>query len=145
MLISKQNDKIKSNYIGYTTNPYKRIRQHNQFIKGGAKMTKKYPVWEFLFIIEGFKTKSEAMSCEWKLKHPNNKNHSNIKQRLNAINELFTIDNKFTTKCNPINKKDNYFIYMNSNHDIINDIYLNNILCVMKINLSNDLLLKNIF
>ena len=74
--IDNKEIKITRSYIGYTVNPYNRIRQHNQIIKGGAKATKISNNWEYLFIIEGFKTSNDALCCEWKLKHPNNKKTS---------------------------------------------------------------------
>ena len=45
-----------------------RWQQHNGILSGGAKYTKKKNNWYPICIIDGFKTKSEAMQCEWKLK-----------------------------------------------------------------------------
>jgi len=141
MIITKKNNKY-YNYIGYTNNPNRRIRQHNQLIKGGAKATKKYTDWEFLFIIQGYKTKNEALSCEWKLKHPNNKYKSSIKSRLENLTNLFTINNKFTSKCKPIHKNDTYMIYYNKKYnEFKKNILFNNIL-FLNINFDNKL--KNI-
>tara|TARA_B100001094_G_scaffold212242_1_gene206205 strand:+ start:3329 stop:3703 length:375 start_codon:yes stop_codon:yes gene_type:complete len=55
-------------YIGMTNDFFKRWKQHNKLLKGGAKYTSKYDNWTPICIIDGFKTKSEAMQCEWKLK-----------------------------------------------------------------------------
>ena len=55
-------------YIGMTNDFFKRWKQHNKIIKGGAKYTSKYHNWSPICIIDGFKNKSEAMQCEWKLK-----------------------------------------------------------------------------
>ena len=55
-------------YIGMTNDFFKRWKQHNKIIKGGAKYTSKYDNWSPICIVDGFKTKSEAMQCEWKLK-----------------------------------------------------------------------------
>ena len=55
-------------YIGMTNDFFKRWKQHNQILKGGAKYTSKYNNWSPICIIDGFKSKSEAMQCEWKLK-----------------------------------------------------------------------------
>ena len=55
-------------YIGMTNNFFKRWMQHNKIIKGGAKYTSKYENWNPVCIIDGFKNKSEAMQCEWRLK-----------------------------------------------------------------------------
>ena len=51
-------------YVGYTNNLNKRLIQHNS--NKGAKATKGYN-WELIFK-KGFKTKSAAMSYEYKLK-----------------------------------------------------------------------------
>ena len=67
-------------YVGYTVNPQRRIRQHNAEIKGGAKATKKGAgSWEFAALITGFETNNNALSCEWKLKHPDGKKRKNKK------------------------------------------------------------------
>lgn len=152
MIVSKKNNIIVANYIGMTVNPSRRIRQHNSIIKGGAKATKKYNNWEFLFIIQGFKNKNETYSCEWKLKHPNNKYSSKITNRLLGIIELFKINNKFTSKCSIINKNDLYIINFNENfiNIITNIIFINELnknynIITTKINLSNEVLLKYLF
>ena len=44
-------------YVGMTNNFFKRFRQHNQEIKGGAKYTKKKLFWYPICIIDGFKDK----------------------------------------------------------------------------------------
>ena len=75
-------------YNGMTNNFDRRLKQHNNLLKGGAKSTtnfiKKYPdsEWKLLCIIEGFESKSEAMKAEWRIKHPTNK-----KQRPNKFNK----------------------------------------------------------
>jgi len=105
------------NYIGFTVNPNRRLKQHNKELKGGAKYTSKYSNWNYLFIIEGFKTKQEALQCEWKLKHPNNKYISSYKKRIENLNKIFKIGNKFTSNTiNSIEKNDIYIIYINKNY-----------------------------
>tara|TARA_Y100000590_G_C15691571_1_gene1003572 strand:- start:257 stop:649 length:393 start_codon:yes stop_codon:yes gene_type:complete len=66
--ILKSEDNKKS-YIGMTNDFLKRWMQHNKIIKGGAKYTSKHENWNPVCIIDGFKNKSEAMQCEWRLKH----------------------------------------------------------------------------
>ena len=71
------NNKHNATYIGYTNNLKRRIRQHNGFIKGGARFTtlkkKQYTdfMWQFLAVVfcPQF-TPVTALSCEWHLKHP---------------------------------------------------------------------------
>ena len=55
-------------YIGMTNDFFRRWKQHNRILKGGAKYTSKREYWTPVCIIDGFKTKCEAMQCEWKLK-----------------------------------------------------------------------------
>ena len=62
---------LKSNncsYIGMTNDFFRRWQQHNGILQGGATYTKKYNDWLPICIIDGFKTKQEAMQCEWRLK-----------------------------------------------------------------------------
>ena len=63
LIISKGSKRNKS-YVGYTNNLKKRIALHNS--NKGAKSTKGY-YWEILYK-KVFKTKSEAMSFEYRLK-----------------------------------------------------------------------------
>ena len=55
-------------YIGMTNDFFKRWKQHNGLLSGGAKYTSRRHDWTPLCIIDGFPTKSQAMQCEWKLK-----------------------------------------------------------------------------
>ena len=59
-------------YIGYTINPSRRIRQHNQEISGGAKYTSAFgnKSWYIYCLISGFPDNITALQCEWRLKHP---------------------------------------------------------------------------
>jgi predicted GIY-YIG superfamily endonuclease len=50
-------------YIGSTTNPARRLRQHNCEIKGGARATRNHGPWSIHCYLSGFQTRSEA--CRW--------------------------------------------------------------------------------
>jgi predicted GIY-YIG superfamily endonuclease len=56
-------------YVGYTTNPMRRLRQHNGVISGGARATSGKGQWEFLTLITStsFNTHT-GLSFEWHLK-----------------------------------------------------------------------------
>ena len=56
-------------YVGMTNDFFKRFRQHNGELVGGAKYTKKKKSWYPICIIDGFKDKKSACQCEWRLKH----------------------------------------------------------------------------
>ena len=59
-------------YNGYTVNLQRRIRQHNNEIKGGARATvMNSPGWQYLAVIScPTFTKNTAMQVEWYIKHP---------------------------------------------------------------------------
>lgn len=83
-------------YVGYTVNPHRRLRQHNQELKGGAKYTKKNGNgdWEMFALIGGFPDAQNAMQCEWRLKHPDRKKSTSRKYhspvgKIKGINEIF--------------------------------------------------------
>ena len=78
-------------YIGMTNDFLKRWKQHNKIIKGGAKYTSKYENWTPICIVDGFKTKSEAMQCEWKLKRARG-----INNRINYLADLIKNKDKWT-------------------------------------------------
>ena len=56
-------------YVGMTNDIFKRLRQHNGEISGGAKYTSKRQGWYPVLIIDGFLDMKSAMQCEWRLKH----------------------------------------------------------------------------
>ena len=83
----------KRSYIGMTNDFFKRWKQHNKILKGGAKYTSKYENWSPICIIDGFETKSEAMQCEWKLKRA--KGYYN---RIKNLSSILENDQKWTSK-----------------------------------------------
>lgn len=56
-------------YIGATVDPKKRLRQHNEEIKGGAFRTKSKGPWHYHCVISGFRTWHEALCFEWAFKY----------------------------------------------------------------------------
>ena len=53
-------------YIGYSIDPFRRLKQHNGELVGGAKATKKSK-WGISVILEFF-SKSDALKYEYQLK-----------------------------------------------------------------------------
>ena len=94
-------------YVGMTNDFFRRFRQHNQEIKGGAKYTKKRASWYPICIIDGFLTMKEAMQCEWRLK----RGKGGPKGRINYLNDYKQNNEKWTSK-SPFIKDQNLTIYL---------------------------------
>lgn len=92
-------------YIGMTNNFLRRWMQHNRLLKGGAKYTSKYTNWSPICIIDGFKSKSEAMQCEWRLKRV--KGYYN---RIKLLSNIINNKERWTSK-SPLIKDQNITLY----------------------------------
>lgn len=57
-------------YIGFTNDPKRRLRQHNGEIKQGAWKTSKKRPWVHVAIVSGFPNKIVALQFEWQWQHP---------------------------------------------------------------------------
>ena len=93
-------------YIGMTNDFFKRWKQHNKILKGGAKYTSKYENWSPVCIIDGFNTKSEAMQCEWRLKRV-----KGIDNRISNLVSILKKGVKWTSK-SPLLKNQKLTIYI---------------------------------
>lgn len=62
-------------YNGYTTNPQRRIRQHNGELVGGARATRGRGPWRFVAVLTShdWTCCSVAMKHEWSIKYPTRK------------------------------------------------------------------------
>jgi len=88
-------------YIGMTNDFFKRWRQHNGEIKGGAKYTTYFgSEWYPILIIDGFYTMKEAMQCEWKLKRK-----KGVTNRIVWGHTLFTKHERWTRKSPKISEQ----------------------------------------
>lgn len=56
-------------YVGSTTDPTRRLRQHNGEIKGGGRYTAKHRPWEPRALYGPYENRSEALKAEMALKH----------------------------------------------------------------------------
>lgn len=79
-------------YIGITNNHERRLRQHNGELFGGAKYTRSKRPYKIYCMITGFKTKSEALKYEYRIKHPSKK-RSGIDGKITTLIEHLKIQN----------------------------------------------------
>jgi len=56
-------------YIGASTNPWRRLRQHNGEVCGGAKATHRQRPWRLHVVVCGFHDWNETLRFEWAWKH----------------------------------------------------------------------------
>lgn len=67
LLCKSKKTNYQKTYIGYSTNVEKRLKQHNGFLKNGAKSTRGYNN-QLCLTVSGFSDKSDAMSFEYQWK-----------------------------------------------------------------------------
>jgi predicted GIY-YIG superfamily endonuclease len=120
---------IKRTYNGITNNMKRRLRQHNQEIKGGAKYTKSFgnKTWEIIAMI-GKLDKITALQLEWRIKKPTGQKrrpskYNSAEGRIKSLLEIMKMDN-FTKSCIE-RKKLEFDIYIDKNYqNILNDLIL---------------------
>ena len=101
------NDMSKT-YVGATTDPDRRLRQHNKEISGGAKATgisvSKGLIWERVCYIKGIPEWRSALQIEWRWKQIGRTQYKHIKdpihRRLYSLKRLLSLD-KPTEKAIP--------------------------------------------
>jgi len=88
-------------YVGMTNDFFKRFRQHNKEIKGGARYTKKRDFWYPVLIIDGFADMKSAMQCEWRLKHfaIGNGSIRGANNKIEYLSKYLYHENQWTSKC----------------------------------------------
>lgn len=109
-------------YIGMTNNFFRRWMQHNSLLRGGAKYTKKKCNWYPICIIDGFRNKSEAMQCEWKLKSKKPKLSRQFKGVIGRIKYLNLLlrEDKWTRNSPSIDSQD-ITIYVDDDYSYLVD------------------------
>ena len=92
-------------YNGSTNNPMRRLRQHNEEIKGGAKATHgKGGACEICVMLSGCPDHINALSCEWRMKCPSGRpgkreaRYQRVQGRVSSLNEILPL-NHWTGKC----------------------------------------------
>jgi predicted GIY-YIG superfamily endonuclease len=83
----------------------RRLRQHNEEIKGGAKATHgKGGAWEICAMLSGFPDHINALSCEWRMKCPSGRpgkreaKYQRVQGRVSSLSEILALD-RWTGKC----------------------------------------------
>lgn len=131
-------------YIGCTNNPLHRLRQHNQEISGGAKYTSsKGNLWDIIVLLEGFPDYQNALRCEWRLKHPDNKikkssKYNKINGRFRALNEVLCLE-KWTSKCTENNSNYCYKLYVKKEYISLVDTSIANNFTIIEFNNLHDI------
>lgn len=108
-----------STYNGSTNNLVRRLRQHNGEIVGGAKATRGKGPWVFIAIWEGFQSHREALSCEWRIKHPTNtrkrpSRYNGVKGRIKSLGLLVGLD-CWTNQSSGMENGLDYKLYLDEN------------------------------
>ena len=107
-------------YNGSTNSLKRRIRQHNGEIVGGAKATSEGRPWEYCALLTGFDTHVEALSCEWRIKHPTNTKkrplkYCGVEGRIQSLNHLMTLDT-WTSKSTGLENNQPYVLYVDESY-----------------------------
>ena len=96
----------KNTYVGATYDVYRRLKQHNKLLSGGAKattskVTQKGVTWELICFVKGFPTWSCALKFEWRFKQLTRKlnglKFTPLEKRKMALEELLTLEKSTST------------------------------------------------
>jgi predicted GIY-YIG superfamily endonuclease/Skp family chaperone for outer membrane proteins len=104
-------------YNGFTNDPIKRLKNHHSKSQGATATRGKN--WEMYALMTGFKTSQNALSCEWKIRHPTGSRKRPAKYcgvigRIRGLNEILHLD-KWTSKCTINNSDCEFTLYLNAN------------------------------
>ncbi len=121
-----KNDINNKTYNGYTISLKKRLRQHNGDICGGAKFTRNSRPWHFYVVITGFETKSETLSCEFRIKNPTFAKkrqaiYCGISGRIKSLNIILNLD-KWTSKSTGLENGNKYTLYISDEYKNLIDV-----------------------
>ena len=83
-------------YVGMSNDPWHRLRQHNGYLKGGAKYTRSGRPWIIQVIISGFPSRSAALSFEkrWHIVRKPKYRIRNFEKQLEWVINRLAINNK---------------------------------------------------
>ena len=98
-------------YVGMTNDIFKRLRQHNSEISGGARYTSKRQGWYPVLIIDGFQDMKSAMQCEWRVK----RGKKGVSGRIKYLNNFLMNNECWTSKSDKI-KDQNLTYYLDKDY-----------------------------
>ena len=80
-------------YVGCTVGLRKRVRQHNGELAGGAAQTARGRPWEVECVVEGFRTRQEALQFEfaWRRVHRRRRHPYTVSGRRASLAHLQTM------------------------------------------------------
>jgi len=70
LIRSNASSRSTATYIGFSTRPLHRLRQHNGELTQGARKTSRFKKWIHVCIVSGFPNKVVALQFEWQWQHP---------------------------------------------------------------------------
>lgn len=114
-------------YNGSTNDPIRRLRQHNGEICGGAYRTKTGRPWEYYALLKGMPNHINCLSCEWRIRYPNNRRKKEAKYRgvngrIVGLNEVLKLD-RWTKQCQTFNKEMELELWIQKGYDgLITDL-----------------------
>ena len=109
-------------YNGSTNDLNRRLRQHNQEITGGARYTKKFGnrEWYPYVVVKGFPDRKNALQCEWRINHPDNKRRTRKYctpiGRIEGLNKVLKLE-KWTSNSLHNNNELDLHIYILRNYE----------------------------
>ena len=119
-------EKYKSlTYIGASNDPFERLRRHNGELSGGARSTNGKGKWEIWLLLSGFESYSEAMMCEWRLKHPIGRTcrgtkYSGVQGKIESLKYITALDT-WGKKDNLLKRNNIKIFILHDSSDNLND------------------------
>ena len=118
-ILRNRNEQYKHlTYNGSTNHPKRRLRQHNEEISGGARATHgKGQSWEIYALLTGFVDHQNALSCEWRIKHPSGRPGAREARyrgpigRIRGLNDILGLE-RWTKQCTVNNCDCQYTLYV---------------------------------
>ena len=98
-------------YVGMTNDIFKRLRQHNGELTGGARYTSRRKGWYPVLIIDGFQDMKSAMQCEWRFK----RGKKGVNGRIKYLNDFVMNNERWTSKSDNI-KDQNLTYYLDKDY-----------------------------